>query len=123
MAAALIDKGYKIISEGTDNHCLLIDLRTKFPDLTGKVAEKVLVEADITANKNMVPFDSRSPFQTSGIRLGTPAITTRGAKEELMGEIVEMIDTVLSNPESAEVIKAVREKVNSTMEKYPMFAY
>ena len=116
MAAALIDKGYKIISEGTDNHCLLIDLRTKFPDLTGKVA-------DITANKNMVPFDSRSPFQTSGIRLGTPAITTRGAKEELMGEIVEMIDTVLSNPESAEVIKAVREKVNSTMEKYPMFAY
>lgn len=123
MAAALIDKGYKIISEGTDNHCLLIDLRTKFPDLTGKVAEKVLVEADITANKNMVPFDSRSPFQTSGIRLGTPAITTRGAKEELMGEIVEMIDTVLSNPESAEVIKAVREKVNSTMEKYPIFAY
>ena len=123
MAAALIDKGYKIISEGTDNHCLLIDLRTKFPDLTGKVAEKVLVEADITAYKNMVPFDSRSPFQTSGIRLGTPAITTRGAKEELMGEIVEMIDTVLSNPESAEVIKAVREKVNSTMEKYPMFAY
>ena len=123
MAAALIDKGYKIISEGTDNHCLLIDLRTKFPDLTGKVAEKVLVEADITANKNMVPSDSRSPFQTSGIRLGTPAITTRGAKEELMGEIVEMIDTVLSNPESAEVIKAVREKVNSTMEKYPMFAY
>ena len=123
MAAALIDKGYKIISEGTDNHCLLIGLRTKFPDLTGKVAEKVLVEADITANKNMVPFDSRSPFQTSGIRLGTPAITTRGAKEELMGEIVEMIDTVLSNPESAEVIKAVREKVNSTMEKYPMFAY
>ena len=87
------------------------------------MAEKVLVEADITANKNMVPFDSRSPFQTSGIRLGTPAITTRGAKEELMGEIVEMIDTVLSNPESAEVIKAVREKVNSTMEKYPMFAY
>lgn len=123
MAAALIDKGYKIISEGTDNHCLLIDLRPKFPDLTGKVAEKVLVEADITANKNMVPFDSRSPFQTSGIRLGTPAITTRGAKEELMGEIVEMIDTVLSNPESAEVIKVVREKVNSTMEKYPMFAY
>ncbi len=123
MGAALMDKGYKIISEGTDNHCLLIDLRTKFPDLTGKVAERVLVEADITANKNMVPFDSRSPFQTSGIRLGTPAITTRGAKEELMGEIVEMIDTVLSNPESAEVIKAVREKVNSTMEKYPMFAY
>ena len=123
MAQALIDKGYKIASGGTDNHCILVDLRTKFPDLTGKVAETALVEADITANKNMVPFDSRSPFQTSGIRLGTPAITTRGAKEELMGEIVEMIDTVLSNPESEAVIKAVREKVNSTMSNYPMFAY
>lgn len=123
MAAALIDKGYKIISNGTDNHCILVDLRTKFPDLTGKVAERVLVEADITANKNMVPFDSRSPFQTSGIRLGTPAITTRGAKDELMGEIVEMIDTVLSNPESPETIAAVRAKVNATMEAYPMFAY
>ncbi len=123
MAQALIDKGYKIASGGTDNHCILVDLRTKFPDLTGKVAEKALVEADITANKNMVPFDTRSPFQTSGIRLGTPAITTRGAKEELMGEIVEMIDTVLSNPESGAVIKAVREKVNSTMSNYPMFAY
>ena len=123
MAQALIDKGYKIASGGTDNHCILVDLRTKFPDLTGKVAEKALVEADITANKNMVPFDSRSPFQTSGIRLGTPAITTRGAKEDLMGEIVEMIDTVLSNPESEAVIKAVREKVNSTMSNYPMFAY
>ncbi len=123
MAAALIDKGYKIISNGTDNHCILVDLRTKFPDLTGKVAERVLVEADITANKNMVPFDSRSPFQTSGIRLGTPAITTRGAKDELMGEIVEMIDTVLSNPESPETIAAVRAKVNATMESYPMFAY
>ena len=115
MAQALIDKGYKIISGGTDNHCILVDLRTKFPNLTGKVAEKVLVASDITANKNMVPFDSRSPFQTSGIRLGTPAITTRGAKEELMGEIVEMIDTVLSNPENDAVIKAVREKVNSIM--------
>lgn len=123
MAAALIDKGYKIISNGTDNHCILVDLRTKFPDLTGKVAERVLVEADITANKNMVPFDSRSPFQTSGIRLGTPAITTRGAKDELMGEIVELIDTVLSNPESPETIAAVRAKVNATMETYPMFAY
>lgn len=123
MSAALIDKGYKIISGGTDNHCILVDLRTKFPDLTGKVAERVLVEADITANKNMVPFDSRSPFQTSGIRLGTPAITTRGAKDELMGEIVEMIDTVLSNPESPETIAAVRAKVNATMETYPMFAY
>jgi len=123
MAQALIDKGYKVISGGTDNHCILVDLRTKFPDLTGKVAEKVLVEADITANKNMVPFDSRSPFQTSGIRLGTPAITTRGAKEQLMGEIVEMIDTVLSNPESEAVIKAVRSKVNETISDYPMFAY
>ena len=123
MAQALIDKGYKIISGGTDNHCILVDLRTKFPNLTGKVAEKVLVASDITANKNMVPFDSRSPFQTSGIRLGTPAITTRGAKEELMGEIVEMIDTVLSNPENDAVIKAVREKVNSIRVDSPMFAY
>ncbi len=123
MAQALMDKGYKIVSNGTDNHCILVDLRTKFPDLTGKVAERVLVEADITANKNMVTFDSRSPFQTSGIRLGTPAITTRGAKEDLMGEIVEMIDMVLANPESPETIAAVREKVNRTMEAYPMFAY
>ena len=123
MAQALVDKGYKIISGGTDNHCMLVDLRTKFPELTGKVAEKVLVEADITANKNMVPFDSRSPFQTSGIRLGTPAITTRGAKEDLMGEIVEMIDTVLSNPENEKIIASVREKVNSIMVDYPMFAY
>ncbi|MBD5209790.1 MAG: serine hydroxymethyltransferase [Bacteroidales bacterium] len=123
MAQALVDKGYKIISGGTDNHCMLVDLRTKFPDLTGKVAEKVLVDADITANKNMVPFDSRSPFQTSGIRLGTAAITTRGAKEDLMGDIVEMIDTVLSNPEDEKVIASVREKVNSTMKDYPMFAY
>ncbi len=123
MAQALVDKGYKVISNGTDNHCILLDLRTKFPELTGKVAERVLVEADITANKNMVPFDSRSPFQTSGIRLGTPAITTRGAKEALMGEIVEMIDMVLANPENPAVIKSVREKVNATMDKYPMFAW
>ena len=123
MAAAFLAKGYKIISGGTDNHGMLIDLRTKFPELTGKVAEKVLVQADITVNKNMVPFDSRSPFQTSGIRVGTPAITTRGAKEELMGEIVEMIDTVLSNPESETTIKAVREKVNQTMKNYALFAY
>ena len=123
MAQALIDKGYKVISGGTDNHCIIVDLRTKFPDLTGKVAERVLVEADITANKNMVPFDSRSPFQTSGIRLGTAAITTRGAKAPLMGEIVEMIDTVLSHPEDPAVIAAVREKVNATKAGYPMFAY
>ena len=123
MAQALIDKGYNVISGGTDNHCMLVDLRTKFPDLTGKVAERVLVEADITANKNMVPFDSRSPFQTSGIRLGTPAITTRGLREEEMGTIVEMIDTVLSNPESAENIAAVRAKVNAMMADRPMFAW
>ena len=122
MAEALKDKGYNIVSGGTENHCILLDLRTKFPELTGKVAEKVLVEADITANKNMVPFDSRSPFQTSGVRLGTPAITTRGVKTDKMGEIVEMIDTVLSHADSPEVIKSVREKVNSMMQDYPIFA-
>ena len=122
-AQAFIDKGYKIISGGTDNHSMLIDLRTKFPDLTGKIAENTLVKADITVNKNMVPFDSRSPFQTSGIRVGTPAISTRGAKEPLMGEIVEMMDAVLSNPESDATIASVREKVNSTMSNYPLFAW
>ncbi len=123
MASALIDKGYNVVSGGTDNHCILVDLRSKFPDLTGKVAEKVLVEADITANKNMVPFDSRSPFQTSGIRLGTPAITTRGLKADEMGGIVEMIDTVLSDPENESTIKAVRDKVNNMMADRPMFAW
>ena len=123
MAKALTDKGYHVVSGGTDNHCILVDLRSKFPDLTGKVAEKVLVDADITANKNMVPFDSRSPFQTSGIRLGTPAITTRGLKADEMGGIVEMIDTVLSAPESEAAIKAVREKVNTMMADRPMFAW
>lgn len=123
MAKALTDKGYHVVSGGTDNHCILVDLRSKFPDLTGKVAEKVLVDADITANKNMVPFDSRSPFQTSGIRLGTPAITTRGLKADEMGGIVEMIDTVLSAPESEATIKAVREKVNTMMADRPMFAW
>ena len=123
MANALIEKGYKIVSGGTDNHCVLVDLRTKFPELTGKVAEKALVEADITANKNMVPFDSRSPFLTSGIRLGTPAITTRGVKEGEMATIVEFIDRVLSAPEDAAVIADVRAKVNQMMEAYPMFAY
>ena len=117
MAQAFVDKGYKIISGGTDNHSMLIDLRTTFPDLTGKVAEKALVAADITVNKNMVPFDSRSPFQTSGIRIGTPAITTRGAKESLMGEIVEMIDTVLSKPTCDTTIASVREKVHHTMKE------
>jgi len=123
MAQAFIDKGYKVVSGGTDNHSMLIDLRPKFPELTGKLAEKVLVEADITTNKNMVPFDSRSPFLTSGLRFGTPAITTRGAKEPLMGEIVEMIDTVLSNPENGNTIKSVHEKVNSIMKEYPLFAW
>ncbi|MDR1724059.1 MAG: serine hydroxymethyltransferase [Tannerella sp.] len=123
LAQAFIDKGYKVISGGTDNHSMLIDLRTKFPELTGKVAENVLVRADITVNKNMVPFDSRSPFQTSGIRVGSPAITTRGAKEALMGEIVELIDKVLSNPEAEDVITAVRSKVNDMMRDYPLFAW
>lgn len=123
MAQAFIDKGYKVVSGGTDNHSMLIDLRPKFPELTGKVAEKALVGADITTNKNMVPFDSRSPFLTSGLRFGTPAITTRGAKEPLMGDIVEMIDTVLSNPENEQTIKSVRDKVNSIMKEYPLFAW
>ena len=123
MAEAFMDKGYKVISDGTDNHSMLIDLRKKFPELTGKVAEKALVAADITVNKNMVPFDSRSAFQTSGIRVGTPAITTRGAKEALMGEIVEMIDTVLADPMNDNTIAAVRTKVNSIMKEYPIFAW
>ena len=123
LAQALIDRGFSIVSGGTDNHSMLVDLRTKYPDLTGKVAEKALVSADITVNKNMVPFDSRSAFQTSGIRLGTPAITTRGAKEDLMYEIAEMIETVLSNVDNEAVIAQVRARVNETMKKYPLFAY
>jgi len=123
MSKSLIDKGYKVISNGTDNHSMLVDLRSRFPDLTGKMAENALVKADITTNKNMVPFDSRSPFLTSGIRLGTPAITTRGAKETLMPEIVEMIDTVLCNVENEVIIKQVKEKVNLLMKDYPLFSY
>jgi glycine hydroxymethyltransferase len=123
MAQAFVDKGYAVVSGGTDNHSMLIDLRPKFPELTGKMAETALVAADITTNMNMVPFDTRSAFQTSGLRFGTPAITTRGAKEDMMVEIVEMIDTVLSNPESDSNIKAVREKVNSMMANYPLFAW
>lgn len=123
MAQAFVDKGYKICSGGTENHCMLIDLRTKFPELTGKVAENALVAADITVNKNMVPYDTRSAFQTSGLRVGTPAMTTRGAKEELMPEIVELIDTVLKNPESEANIATVREKVNAIMKDYPIFAW
>lgn len=123
LAVELVKRGYKIISGGTDNHCMLVDLRTKFPELTGKVAEKVLVDADITANKNMVPFDSRSPFQTSGIRLGTPAITTRGLKEDKMPVIAEFIDRVLSHPDDEAVIAAVRRQVNEMMAEYPIFAW
>ncbi|MDO4691970.1 MAG: serine hydroxymethyltransferase, partial [Porphyromonadaceae bacterium] len=123
MAEAFVKRGYKLISGGTDNHCLLIDLRAKFPELTGKVAEKALVQADITVNKNMVPFDSRSAFQTSGIRIGTPAITTRGVKEDMMEVIVDKIDRVLSAPEDQAVIAAVRAEVNEMMTKYPIFAW
>ncbi len=123
LAAELTKRGFTIVSGGTDNHSMLVDLRSKYPDLTGKVAENALVAADITVNKNMVPFDSRSAFQTSGIRLGTPAITTRGAKEDLMVEIAEMIETVLNSPEDEAVIAKMRERVNRTMEKYPLFAY
>ena len=123
LASVLAQKGYNIVSGGTDNHCILIDLRSKYPDLTGKVAEKILVEADITANKNMVPFDSRSPFQTSGIRLGTPAITTRGVKEDAMPVIADFIDSVLSSPEDTQNIAEVRRQVNEMMEQYPIFAW
>ena len=123
LAQALIDRGFYICSGGTDNHSMLVDLRPKYPDLTGKVAEKALVAADITANKNMVPFDTRSAFQTSGIRLGTPAMTTRGAKEDLMLVIAELIETVLNSPEDDRVITSVREKVNSIMKDYPIFAW
>lgn len=123
MAKAFMTKGYKIISDGTDNHSMLVDLRTKFPELTGKVAEKALVAADITTNKNMVPFDSRSPFQTSGLRFGTPAITTRGLKEQDMTQIVDLIDRVLSAPEDEQVIAKVRAEVNAMMAKYPLFVW
>ena len=123
LANELMSRGFGIVSGGTDNHSMLVDLRSKYPDLTGKVAEKALVAADITANKNMVPFDSRSAFQTSGIRLGTPAITTRGVKETLMPFVAEMIETVLNAPEDEKVIAAVRRQVNETMAEYPLFAY
>ena len=123
LADELIKRGFDIVSGGTDNHSMLVDLRSKYPDLTGKVAEKALVAADLTVNKNMVPFDSRSAFQTSGIRLGTPAITTRGAKEDLMVKIAEFIERVLNAPEDETVIAQVRSEVNAIMEKYPIFAY
>ena len=123
LADELMKRGFTIVSGGTDNHSMLVDLRSKYPELTGKVAENALVAADITVNKNMVPFDSRSAFQTSGIRLGTPAITTRGAKEDLMVEIAEMIEEVLNAPEYERVIASVRQRVNETMKQYPLFAY
>ena len=123
MAEAFVKRGYKIVSGGTDNHLMLVDLRTKFPELTGKLAEKCLVAADITTNKNMVPFDSRSPFQTSGLRFGTPAITTRGLKEDKMDYIVGLIDRVLHDPENEDNIAAVRRDVNALMADYPLFAW
>ncbi len=123
LADELMKRGFHIVSGGTDNHSMLVDLRSKYPDLTGKVAEKALVAADITVNKNMVPFDSRSAFQTSGIRLGTPAITTRGAKEDLMVKIAEFIERVLNAPEDESVITQVRQEVNAIMADYPLFAY
>ena len=123
LADELIKRGFTIVSGGTDNHSMLVDLREKYPDLTGKVAENALVAADITVNKNMVPFDTRSAFQTSGIRLGTPAMTTRGAKEDMMVLIAELIETVLDAPENPEVIASVRQRVNDVMAAYPMFAW
>lgn len=123
LAQELISRGFNIVSGGTDNHSMLVDLRSKYPGLTGKVAESSLVAADITANKNMVPFDPRSVFQTSGIRLGTAAMTTRGAKEDMMGLVAELIEEVLDAPEDEKTIGRVREKVNATMKDYPLFAY
>jgi glycine hydroxymethyltransferase len=122
MADAFMKLGYKVVSDGTDNHSMLIDLRTRVEDVTGKQVEKILEEADITVNKNMVPFDSRSPFQTSGIRVGTPAISTRGVKEDLIPGIVEMIDQVIMNIDDRMLIDDVRKKVNEMMSDYPMFA-
>ncbi len=123
LAEELTRRGFYIVSGGTDNHSMLVDLRPKYPNLTGKVAEKALVAADITVNKNMVPFDSRSAFQTSGIRLGTPAITSRGAKEDMMITIADLIERVLDDPENEQNIAAVRKEVNDMMANYPMFAY
>lgn len=123
MAEAFVNKGYHVISGGTDNHLMLIDLRTKFPDITGKKVENTLVRADITINKNMVPFDSRSPFQTSGLRVGTPAITTRGLKEEHMPLIVDMIDEVISNIDDETIVEKIRKQVNEMMGQFPVFAW
>jgi glycine hydroxymethyltransferase len=121
MAEAFMEKGYNIVSGGTDNHSMLIDLRKKFPDITGKQVENTLVKADITINKNMVPFDSRSPFTTSGLRIGTPAITTRGVKEDLMPIVVDLIDRVISNISNEEMIALVKGEVNELMHDFPLF--
>ncbi|WP_321345955.1 serine hydroxymethyltransferase [uncultured Draconibacterium sp.] len=123
MAQAFVDLGYKVISGGTDNHSMLIDLRTKYPEITGKLVENTIVNAEITINKNMVPFDSRSPFQTSGLRVGTPAITTRGVKEDLMPEIVQLIDDSIAHINDEAYIKTVGEKVHKLMKDFPLFAY
>ena len=123
LADELMKRGFTLVSGGTDNHCVLVDLRSKYPDLTGKVAEKALVQADITVNKNMVPFDTRSAFQTSGIRLGTPAVTTRGLKEDKMALIAELIEEVLNAPEDENIIATVRTRVNEMMCAYPLFAW
>ena len=123
LADELIKRGFGIVSGGTDNHSMLVDLRSKYPELTGKVAENALVSADITINKNMVPFDTRSAFQTSGFRLGTPAITTRGAKEDLMVKIAAWIEEVLNDPENENVIAKVRGEVNAEMKNYPIIAW
>ena len=123
LAGELIRRGFTIVSGGTDNHSMLVDLRSKYPELTGKVAENALVAADITVNKNMVPFDTRSAFQTSGIRLGTAAVTTRGAKEDLMHFIAELIEEVLNAPDNEKTIAEVRRRVNQKMKDYPLFAY
>ncbi len=119
MAEELLKRGYGVVSGGTDNHCMLIDLRSK--DITGKDAENLLVKADITVNKNMVPFDDKSPFVTSGIRVGTAAITTRGVKEKEIIKIVELIDKVISNRDNESIIEEVREEVNEMMSQFPLF--
>jgi len=121
MADAFIAKGYKVISGGTDNHSMLIDLRTKFPELTGKMAQIALGKAEITINKNIVPFDSRSSFLTSGFRVGTPAITSRGIKEAEILIIVDLIDEVLSNTENDTVLEGIKAKVHALVSKYPLF--
>lgn len=123
LAEELVKRGFHIVSGGTDNHSMLVDLRSKYPDLTGKQAENALVAADITVNKNMVPFDSRSAFQTSGIRLGTAAITSRGAKEDFVVKVAELIEKVLNNHDDEIVIAEVRQEVNKLMADFPLFAW